>query len=94
LDIQCFSRDNQTINKDEFTLLYSTLGYELNGTKRALLRTSSPIDSSYINVKKSVWQVIKKDEKKVMEGSLKYLGITWGIQLWEIDFTDIMNSGS
>jgi len=91
--IPCHSFGQQQMRKRDYVLLYSTPGYELNGTKRALLRTNSHIDSSLIDIKESYWQVIDRNGKMAMKGFLKYLGITWRIQLWEIDFTNIRDSG-
>jgi len=80
-------------NGFEFVLLYSTLGYELNATKRALLRAKEFVDPNVIDINQSVWRLLRNDGMEVMSGSPVWLGVTFGVQLWEIDFSDLRTPG-
>ena len=78
---------------DNFVLLYSTLGYELNGTKRALVRTIDAIDEKTIDAAESKWLLINSKGTEKASGVLKWLGMTYGAQLWEIDFSHCQTPG-
>lgn len=82
-----------TDRESEFVLLYSTLGYELNSTKRALIRTIDHIDPEIVDTKKSTWNLRDENNRIKMTSSINYLGITYGLQLWEINFSNLQDSG-
>lgn len=78
-----------------FALLYSTPGYEAVGTKRALIRTLNDIPDSVDVGPQSRFFLKRSDGSQVAAGSLKRLpGKTFGMQLWEADFTSIEAEGS
>ena len=89
-----------------FALLYSTPGYELNETKRALVRTLNDLPSSWLDPTHSTFTVYQGDNP-VLTGPLVPLlapllvtkGVpifakTFGMQLLEADFTSITTPGS
>ena len=87
------STDTVKNAEPEFILLNSVLGYDLNATKRALIRTVEPIDPEILDTRRTTWCLRGNNQKEVMTGSLKYLGPTFGVQLWEIDFSELQEPG-
>jgi hypothetical protein len=75
-----------------FSLLYSTVGYSLTGTKRALLRTVVPLPDG-INVANSQFFLCKTDGSVVASGLLACANKTYGIQAWVADFSAFQTQG-
>ena len=89
-----------------FALLYSTAGYELNETKRALVRTLNDLPSSWLDPTHSTFTVYQGDNA-VLTGPLVPLlapllatsGVpifakTFGMQMLEADFSSLTTPGS
>lgn len=77
-----------------FALLYNTPGYDLLGTKRALVRTINDIPDSVNLTSASRFTVQRTDGGRgTMSGTLTKLGKTFGMQLWEADFSSIVDEG-
>jgi hypothetical protein len=77
-----------------FALLYSTLGYEARGTKRALVRTLTDVRDTVVNARLSTFTLRSADGRIVKTGLLRRLrGKTFGMQLWEADFSDVSAEG-
>jgi len=86
-----------------FTLLYSTPGYDLDGTKRALVRTVNDIDpqdyddaNSTFSVTNASGEVKIRDRRfEVSEpvGSGTSFRRTFGFQFLAADFTDVREAG-
>jgi len=75
-----------------YTLLYSTLGYELAGPKRALIRqndTGAPVSEGLA----FAWRVVNDDGGVPLEGRAAYSGTGWGIPVWTVDFTALDKPG-
>ena len=74
-----------------FALLYSTVGYVAAGRKRALLRTINPLpsDVDLVNARFSV----RRDGRSVVAGDLQSIPTTYGMQLWEADFSSLQTAG-
>lgn len=77
----------------KFRLLYSTIGYDSQATKHALVRTFNTIDISKVS-NQCVWELKDLDKKTVLSGTLKTAPETYGLQLWEADFSSMKTSGS
>ena len=77
-----------------FVLLFSTLGYELNATKRVLLRAVTPVPTNVVNAAHSTWRLTDAHGADRARGHLKRLDDTYGIQLWEIDFSSVRREGT
>lgn len=78
---------------DNFALLYNTLGYEQGGTKKAFVRSLEYVSPEKIG-DNSLWTLIDTDNQPVAQGSLEYKGLSFGLQLWEADFSDITQLGT
>ncbi len=75
-----------------YTLLYSTLGYEANGTKRVLIRQNDP--QGEVNEGLAFeWKLADAKGKQTAAGWASYLGTAWGIPLWGADFTAVTQAG-
>jgi len=78
-----------------FALLYSTPGYEAIGTKRALIRTINDLPDAVKLTPQSRFFLRRADRSQAAGGELKRLpGKTFGMQLWEADFSSIEEEGS
>jgi hypothetical protein len=78
-----------------FALLYSTPGYDAAGTKRALVRTLNDIPNSVDLGTPPRFIVKRSDGTQATQGVLTRLsGKTFGMQLWEADFSSIAAAGS
>jgi hypothetical protein len=93
------------LTASNFALLYSTVGYEATGTKRALVRTLNDIPDSVDLSPQSRFVLRRTDVRQlatgvlngpvVATGALKRLpGKTFGMQLWEADFSSISAEGT
>ncbi len=79
-----------------FALLYSTPGYEAGGTKRALIRTLNDVPDT-VNLSPQSRFFVRRSSDNHLEqtGALTRLpGKTFGMQLWEADFSSITGEGS
>jgi hypothetical protein len=75
-----------------FAMLYSTVGYAQKGTKRALLRTLVPLPGG-INVENSRFSLCMIDGAPVANGVLQAVCPTYGMQVWEADFSSFQGQG-
>jgi len=76
-----------------FSMLYSTLGYLSAGSKRALLRTLVRL-SNGLDRERTGFTVLTTDGRVVRTGPLLPIPDTYGLQLWEADFTEICKPGT
>src|SRR5439155_6850791 len=89
-----------------FALLYSTPGYDINGTKRALVRTVNDIDvqdyddaSSTFTVTNACGEVKIRDRRFEVSGHgflrrvARRFRRTFGFQFLAADFTDLREAG-
>jgi hypothetical protein len=81
-----------------FALLYNTAGYELSGTKRALVRTLNDLPLKKYDPARSGFMLLDSDGRVAEQGPLKFLvsprdsvahDKTFGMQLWEADFSSV-----
>lgn len=89
--------------RSNFALLYSTVGYELNGTKRALLRTLNDLPSGHFYAENTSFVLTRSDGLIMKRGRLNAspgsdnsampTSKTFGMQLWEADFSEINTEG-
>ena len=88
-----------------FALLYSTVGYEAIGPKRALIRTLNDIPDSVDLSPQSHFFLRQTDSRQLATGVLKgpqvatgvlrrLPGKTFGMQLWEADFSSTVAEGT
>jgi hypothetical protein len=77
-----------------FSLLYSTLGYDTRAVKRMLVRTGNEINPAEVNTTSSAWQLKDSGGNIQTSGKLVYLGKTFGIQLWEVKFSSFQTTGT
>lgn len=78
----------------DFALLHSTLGYELAATKRALVRPHPGVAADIVDAAASRWELVDTEGTLLAKGRLAPLGRTFGISLFEIDFSDAPNAGT
>jgi hypothetical protein len=83
-----------------FTLLYSTPGYDLDGSKRALVRTVTDLDAQDYEDSRSTFTVTStsgevkiRDRRFEAPGSTAGLRRTLGFQFLAADFTDLREAG-
>ena len=76
-----------------YTLLYSTLGYESAGTKRAYIRQND-VQAPVAQGQQFVWRLVGSNGHEAAAGRAAYGGTAWGIPLWTIDFSKAHGSGS
>ena len=79
--------------KSNFALLYNTLGHPLRGTKRGLVRTLNLLESG-IDLAGSNFSVRTLRGRIVTSGRLTPLHTTYGMQLWEADFSSLAAPGT
>ena len=80
------------VASDNFALLFNGLGYEQKGTKRAFVRSIEYVDPSDIG-SNSLWTLLNDKKEVVLQGDLEYKGLSYGLQLWEIDFSSVTKPG-
>lgn len=88
-------REINSIEPDEdgvFRLLYSTVGYDSRATKRMLIRTVGN-SGARASERFSRWSLYRIDGKRIAGGRLTKAPRTYGMDLWEIDFSDVVSSG-
>ncbi len=81
------------VTSDNFAMLYNTLGYEQDGTKKAFVRSIEYVSPDKVG-ENSLWTLLDEDNQIVAQGSLVYKGLSFGLQLWEADFSDITQLGT
>ncbi len=69
-----------------FALLYSTVGYEAGGTKRALVRA---LGDAVPEPTRSEWSVLDAYGNVLDAGKLRARGEAFGSPLWEVDFSGV-----
>lgn len=79
-----------------FALLFSTPGYELRGSKRAIVRTIGDIDPEDLDDARSAYAIVRRSDGAVVNAgqfqadtSGARLTRSLGMQVLEIDFSDI-----
>jgi hypothetical protein len=77
----------------DYALLYSTLGYDLAASKRALVRPTDPTRADDLVPDRSSWRVVSEEGRVVTRGALQALAVTFGLPLYEIDFTALAEPG-
>jgi Cellulase N-terminal ig-like domain len=75
-----------------FAMLYSTVGYLTAGTKRALLRTLNPLEDG-LRPEQTQFAVSTTDGRIVLAGPLRRIHDTYGMQVWEADFSSLRTPG-
>lgn len=80
------------VTADNFALLFNTLGYEQKGTKRAFVRSVEYVDPGKVG-SNSVWTLLNAKNEVVSQGRFIYRGLAYGIQLWEMDFSEVTKPG-
>jgi len=78
---------------DNFLLLYNTLGYEKTATKKAFVRSLDYVSPEKVS-DESFWQLKAENGDIAAEGKLIYRGISFGLQLWEAEFSDFDTEGT
>lgn len=77
---------------DAYRLLYSTVGYYPKQTKRALIRRVEGAGEGEEIRRCSA--VLMKDGKVVWKGVPLYRGLSFGLTLWEVDFSGVTEEGT
>jgi hypothetical protein len=87
-----------------FALLYSTAGYERGGTKRALVRTLNDVPALLLAPGQSTFSLLRETGETVLTGQLTTGAVspesaapiakTFGMQLWEADFSAVSEEGT
>lgn len=77
---------------DAYRLLYSTVGYYPKQTKRALIRRVEGAGEGEEIRRCSA--VLMKDGKVVWKGTPLYRGLSFGLTLWEVDFSGVTEEGT
>ncbi|MBI4651763.1 Ig-like domain-containing protein [Candidatus Desantisbacteria bacterium] len=78
----------------DYILLYSTPGYDTRETKRVLVRAYTDPVSFVIDEANSSWKLYDVNSNSfVMSGQIKSLGRTFGVDLWEVDFSSLRAPG-
>ena len=75
------------VTDTNFFLLYNTVGYERTGTKKAFVRSIAPVAPTWTD--DGDWTLVNSDNEILARGKLVYRGLSYGLQLWEADFTDV-----
>lgn len=76
-----------------FALLYNTLGYEQDGTKKAYVRSVEYVQPNEVG-SNSLWTLLDSDNQIVAQGELVYRGLSFGLQLWEAEFSEVKQLGT
>ncbi len=81
------------VEDSNFALLYNTLGYEQDGTKKAYVRSVEYVNPADVG-NNSLWTLLDMDNQVVAQGELTYVGLSFGLQLWEAEFSDVKQIGT
>ncbi len=74
-------------------LVYSVTGYELHGAKRALVRAANAGGSASVDAARSRWRLRDGHGTVVEEGTFVARPTTFGMPLWEADFSSLSHEG-
>lgn len=85
--------DTYTTSNSDYTLLYSTLGYDLAGPKRLLIRQNDPAAAISEGLAMT-WRLIDADGNVALDGRASYSGTGWSIPVWTADFTALEEAGT
>lgn len=85
--------DTYVAADETYTLLYSTIGYDLGGTKRVLIRLNDPDAPVSVGLAFQ-WRLVADDGRVVKVGNASYDGDAWGIPIWIADFSDVDEPGT
>lgn len=75
-----------------YTLLYSTLGYEAAATKRVLIRQNDPQVPPSQGLA-FTWRLVNAKDEQAASGQASYAGTAWGIPVWTADFSRVSAPG-
>jgi hypothetical protein len=75
-----------------FALLYAPAGYDLDGPKRVMVRTLTPLTSTAVDLVQSRYSVRNSAGTTIASGALQQGPVTFGIQTWEADFTGAISA--
>ena len=93
-DDETFAIPDSYVAADEaYTLLYSTIGYDLGGTKRVLVRLNDAEAPLSVGLAFQ-WRLVEEDGRVVKVGNASYEGDAWGIPIWIADFSDVDEPGT
>jgi hypothetical protein len=76
-------------DRANFALLYNTIGYELAGPKRALVRTLNDLPPELADLSASRFSVRRQDGSVALRGTLTPRPRTYGMQLWGAEFSTL-----
>ncbi|MHB8963470.1 MAG: hypothetical protein ACYC5K_09995, partial [Saccharofermentanales bacterium] len=76
-----------------YRILYSTAGYYPAQTKRALIRSVGGQPADLLDTERCIVSLYRGDAL-VWSGKPIYRGFSFGIELWEIDFSQVDQTGS
>jgi hypothetical protein len=79
--------------RTNFALLYNTLGYCISGTKRALVRTLIDLPVA-VDLERSSFSLTTTNDISMFVGSLRQSPRTYGMRLWEADFSAFDRPGT
>lgn len=81
------------VENSNFALLYNTLGYEQDGTKKAYVRSVDYVNPNEVG-SNSLWTLLDEENQVVAQGALTYVGLSFGLQLWEAEFSEVKQLGT
>ena len=81
------SRPTSTTSNEQYTLLYSTLGYDSAATKRVLIRQNDVGRQPASRASRSTGAWSTRTGRRRAVGHAAYDGDAWGIPLWIADFS-------
>jgi hypothetical protein len=86
------------LSASNFALLYSTVGYDLHRTKRAVLRTLAQVSGDQLAPLRISFNVIRSDGQTLYPNGaaaeqVPKGGRTLGFQAWVCDFSDLKEQG-
>lgn len=84
-----FFKNKQVDSVETGSILFSRIGYNLNGDKRILIRNST---SHFFN-KNLHFYILNSEGKKVLKGDVSHWGQKWNDFWGEIDFSEIKKKG-
>ena len=77
---------------EKYRILFSTAGYYPAQTKRALVRSIDPAKPELLDTSRCEG-TLYRDDIAVWAENLTYKGLTFGIELWELDFSTVKDPG-
>jgi hypothetical protein len=79
-------------SNEQYTLLYSTLGYDSAATKHILIRQND-VEAIPATGLAFHWRLADEEGRERASGLAEYKGTAWGIPLWVADLTDVDRAG-